>query len=70
MSRKLDRLAGEHVANHGLLERLDAALVAYARDPGRFTDLAAAVNGLAEALVSHLGYEEHELVEPLSRMGL
>jgi hypothetical protein len=25
---------------------------------------------LAEALVSHLGYEEHELVEPPSRMGL
>jgi hypothetical protein len=25
---------------------------------------------LAEALVSHLGYEEHELVEPPLRMGL
>ena len=66
----LDRLAEEHVAIHGLLERLDSGLVAYASDPGRFTDLAGAVDGLAEALVSHLGYEEHELVEPPLRMGL
>jgi len=64
-----DRLAAEHVIIHGVIERLDRALVAFVGDPSTGEDLREAVNVLTDSLLSHLSYEERELVEPLARIG-
>jgi hypothetical protein len=66
----LDRLTEEHHVIHDVLERVDAALVAMVADPARITDLSAAVDLLTDTLLSHLSYEEHELVEPMARLPL
>lgn len=66
----LDRLTEEHHVIHGVLERVDAALVATVADPTRITDLRAEVDLLTDTLLSHLSYEEHELVEPIARLSL
>jgi hemerythrin-like domain-containing protein len=63
-----DRLAAEHVAIHGVIERLDRALVAFVADPDSGEQLRAALDLLTDSLLSHLSYEEHELVEPLARI--
>lgn len=65
----LDRLQEEHGAIHGLIEHLDRALVALVGGPGGLDGLAVAVDRLTDALLSHLAYEEGELVGPLSRVG-
>lgn len=62
----LDRLAEEHVVIHGVLEELDRALVAFVRDRDT-TALQDAVDLLSDALLSHLAYEESQLLEPLAR---
>ena len=64
------RLEEEHHAIAGVLERVDAGLVALAADPGRVGELSAAVDVLTDALLSHLSYEERQLVEPLARLPL
>jgi hemerythrin-like domain-containing protein len=65
----LDRLAEEHHVIHGILDRVDRALVAFVTDEDGVTELRAAVDLLTDALLSHLSYEEHELIEPLARLG-
>ncbi|MET7528047.1 LLM class flavin-dependent oxidoreductase [Streptomyces sp900116325] len=69
----LDRLVEEHQAIHGVIERIDEALVARiggADGDGAATQrLRAAVDLLTDALVSHLAYEERELIEPMARLG-
>ena len=64
----IDRLEREHEVIHEVVEGVDAALVAYVRD-GDFAPLQHAVDLLTDALLSHLSYEEHQLVEPLARHG-
>jgi hypothetical protein len=64
-----DRLAAEHVAIHGVIEGVDRALVAFVADPSTADELREAVNLLTDSLLSHLSYEERELVEPLARIG-
>ncbi|GAA3556540.1 hypothetical protein GCM10022419_041280 [Nonomuraea rosea] len=66
----LDRLAEEHQAIHKIIERIDRALVAFVTDPGGLDHLRTTVDLLTDSLLSHLSYEEHELVEPLARHGL
>jgi alkanesulfonate monooxygenase SsuD/methylene tetrahydromethanopterin reductase-like flavin-dependent oxidoreductase (luciferase family) len=69
----IERLQEEHHVIHDLLERVDRALVAFVgeRDGARgMAQLRAAVDLLADALRSHLSYEERELVEPLARLGI
>lgn len=66
----LDRLSDEHRIIHDVLERVDAALVATVADPAQIPDLSAAVDLLTDTLLSHLSYEETELVEPMARMPL
>ncbi|UOZ03366.1 hemerythrin domain-containing protein [Amycolatopsis sp. WQ 127309] len=61
----VDRLEQEHEALHGLVERIDRTLVA---EPLDVSALRGAVDLLTDALLSHLSYEEHELVEPLARL--
>ena len=65
----LDRLAEEHGIIHGTLEGVDRALVSFV-EGGRGPELIAAVNVLTDTLLSHLSYEERELVEPIARLGL
>jgi hypothetical protein len=53
-----------------VLERVDAALVALVTSPVTgMSDLRSAVDLLTDTLLSHLSYEEGELVEPLGRLG-
>lgn len=66
----LDRLEQEHHVIADVLERVDAALVAMVTEPDGMKRLREAVDLLTDALLSHLSYEERELVEPLSRFGL
>jgi alkanesulfonate monooxygenase SsuD/methylene tetrahydromethanopterin reductase-like flavin-dependent oxidoreductase (luciferase family)/hemerythrin-like domain-containing protein len=66
----VDRLQQEHHAIHGVLERVDRALVAFVAGPEGAAQLRAAVDLLTDALLSHLSYEERELVEPLARLGI
>jgi hypothetical protein len=65
-----DRLAAEHVVIHAVIEQVDRALVAFVGDPGSGAALREAVDVLTDRLLSHLSYEERELVEPLSRLGV
>jgi hypothetical protein len=65
----IDRLAGEHEIIHKVLEDLDAELVELLRNPGDFARLQQAADVLTDTLLSHLAYEEAQLVEPLARHG-
>ncbi|MFI6737011.1 LLM class flavin-dependent oxidoreductase [Nonomuraea sp. NPDC050451] len=66
----LDRLQEEHHAIHKIIERVDRALVAFVGDPDGLGRLRETVDLLTDSLLSHLSYEERELVEPLARHGL
>ena len=63
------RLSEEHEAIAGILTRIDSALVSMVRDPAAISEVQAAVDLLTDALLSHLSYEERQLVEPLARLG-
>ena len=65
----IDRLSHEHTVIHDVLEGLDRALVKLVADPSDVTELRRATDILSDALLSHLAYEEHQLVEPLARYG-
>ena len=58
----------EHLAIHDVLERVDRALVAFVAESDGMAELRAAVDLLSDTLLSHLSYEERELVEPLARL--
>jgi len=66
----VDQLHAEHMVIAGVLERVDAALVALVASPATgMSELRSAVDLLTDTLLSHLSYEEGELVEPLGRLG-
>ncbi|HET6504544.1 MAG TPA: LLM class flavin-dependent oxidoreductase [Amycolatopsis sp.] len=65
----IDRLEAEHEIIHELIEGLDRALVSFVRDPDDFGGLQEAIDVLTDALLSHLSYEEEQIVEPLTRHG-
>ena len=65
----IQRLADEHVVIHEVLDGVDRALVALAADPAELDGVQRAVDLLTDTLLSHLSYEEVELVEPLARLG-
>jgi hemerythrin-like domain-containing protein len=65
----IDRLTEEHLVIHDAIEGVDRALVAHLSDPTDFAPLQQAIDLLTDTLISHLSYEEHELVEPLARLG-
>ncbi len=66
----LDRLAAEHERIAEVLDEVDAALVALVAKPDATADVQVAVQRLADGLLSHLGYEERELVGPIDRWSL
>ncbi|MCW2805636.1 MAG: Luciferase-like monooxygenase [Propionibacteriaceae bacterium] len=65
----LDRLTEEHHVIHEVLELLDERLVEFIAAPDDFTGLQDAIDLLTDTLLSHLAYEEDQLVEPLARLG-
>lgn len=66
----LGRLAEEHEVIAEILDRIDASLVALvAAEPDGMARVRQTVDLLTDALLSHLSYEERELVEPLARLG-
>jgi hypothetical protein len=65
----IDRLVEEHNVIHHVLERVDQALVDLVAAPGDFSELQRATDLLTDTLLSHLAYEENQLVEPLARFG-
>ena len=71
----VDRLAEEHEVIADVLEQVDRALVglvgAEPRDASaRLEELSGAVDLLTDTLLSHLSYEERELLHPLATYGL
>ena len=67
----IDRLEEEHHVIADVLEGVDAALVRMVSDSEKgLADVQDAVDLLTDTLLSHLSYEERELVEPLARIGL
>jgi hemerythrin-like domain-containing protein len=66
----LDRLADEHERIAEVLEEVDAALVTMVAKPDATADVERAVRRLADGLLSHLAYEETELVGPIDRWPL
>ncbi|MEN3537202.1 LLM class flavin-dependent oxidoreductase [Microbispora sp. ZYX-F-249] len=64
------RLEQEHEVIAGVLTGLDAALVAMIEDPDRLDAVRDQVDLLSDVLLSHLRYEEEELVEPIARLNL
>lgn len=65
----IDRLIQEHNVIHHVLDRMDQCLVDLVAAPGDFDALQSATDLLSDTLLSHLAYEERELVEPLARYG-
>lgn len=65
----IDRLTEEHLVIADALDAVDRALVEHINRPGEFDPLQRALDFLTDALLSHLSYEERELVEPLARHG-
>jgi hemerythrin-like domain-containing protein len=63
----IDRLEAEHHLIHDVLDAVDQALVALVSRPEGMKDLRVAVDQLTDSLLSHLSYEERELIEPLAR---
>jgi iron-sulfur cluster repair protein YtfE (RIC family) len=66
----IDRLEAEHTVIHDVLEGVDRALVAFVATPDDFSGLQEAMDVLTDALLSHLAYEEQQIVEPLARYGM
>jgi len=64
----IGRLTKEHLVIHDAIEEVDRALVQHINHHD-FERLQSAIDLLTDALLSHLSYEEHELVEPLARLG-
>jgi alkanesulfonate monooxygenase SsuD/methylene tetrahydromethanopterin reductase-like flavin-dependent oxidoreductase (luciferase family)/hemerythrin-like domain-containing protein len=65
----IERLEEEHHVIHDVLERVDRALVAFVGAADGARRLQHAVDLVSDVLLSHLSYEERELVEPLARLG-
>jgi hypothetical protein len=65
----IDRLTDEHLVIHEAIEQVDHALVQHMTRPEGHDAIQDAIDFLTDALLSHLAYEEHELLEPLARLG-
>jgi hemerythrin-like domain-containing protein len=65
----IQRLADEHLVIHDAIQDVDRTLVQHINHPEDFEGIQAAMDFLTDSLLSHLSYEEIELVEPLARLG-
>jgi alkanesulfonate monooxygenase SsuD/methylene tetrahydromethanopterin reductase-like flavin-dependent oxidoreductase (luciferase family) len=65
----IERLADEHLVIHDAIQAVDRSLVQHMNHPHDFEPIQEAIDFLTDALLSHLSYEEYEIVEPLARLG-
>ena len=65
----IDQLTEEHLVIHDAIQEVDRALVQHMDRPENHDAIQGAIDYLSDALLSHLAYEEQELVEPLARLG-
>jgi hypothetical protein len=65
----IERLTDEHLVIHDAIHAVDRALVQHMHHSDDYEPIEAALDFLSDALLSHLSYEEWEIVEPLSRLG-
>ncbi|HEV7639450.1 MAG TPA: LLM class flavin-dependent oxidoreductase [Gaiellaceae bacterium] len=65
----IERLVDEHLVIHDAIQEVDRALVDHMNHPEDYEPIQNAIDLLSDALLSHLSYEEHEIVEPLARFG-
>lgn len=70
LSAVLHRLGEEHEIIAAVIERFDRALVAMMTDPAGVGAVQRLASELGEALLSHLAYEENELLGPLGRSSI
>jgi len=63
----LERLGEEHEVVSAVLVRLDEALVAAVADPAAVAEVVERVEHLAAVLLSHLAYEEEQVLGPIAR---
>jgi alkanesulfonate monooxygenase SsuD/methylene tetrahydromethanopterin reductase-like flavin-dependent oxidoreductase (luciferase family) len=66
----LERLRRDHEGIAEVLAQIDAALVAMVDDEKRLDDTERSVEHLGDALLSHLKYEEDQLLEPIGRLAI
>lgn len=66
----LERLSWEHEIIAEQLERFDQALVAMMDEPGKVVDVRRVAGDLNTMLLSHLAYEEDELLGPIGRLNI
>jgi alkanesulfonate monooxygenase SsuD/methylene tetrahydromethanopterin reductase-like flavin-dependent oxidoreductase (luciferase family) len=65
----IERLVDEHLVIHDAIQAVDLALVEHMNNPDDYEPIQDAIDFLTDALLSHLSYEEREIVEPLARYG-
>ncbi|WP_343238500.1 hemerythrin domain-containing protein [Streptomyces sp. SID13031] len=65
----IDRLTEEHLVIHDAIQEVDRALVQHLTRPDNHDAIQGAIDHLTDTLLSHLAYEEQDLVEPLARLG-
>jgi hypothetical protein len=66
----LDRLGEEHEAIAQLLTEVDAALVTMMEDESSLDAARTAIDRFADVLLTHLAYEEEQLLEPIGRLSI
>jgi hemerythrin-like domain-containing protein len=66
----LERLHWEHEVIAEQLERFDKALVTMMDDPGAIKAVQQVAEQLSDSLLSHLAYEEDELLGPIGRLNI
>ncbi len=66
----IQRLSEEHEVIAGILTRLDEALVLMVDDASELPGVQAEVDRLSDVLLSHLDYEEEELLGPIAKLGI
>jgi hemerythrin-like domain-containing protein len=66
----LDKLHAEHEVIAEQIDQVDRALVAMMTDPDQLHQVRQAADELSDMLLSHLAYEEDELLGPLGRLAI
>lgn len=66
----LDKLQGEHEVIAEQIDQVDRALVEMMNDPGKLDVVRRVADELGDMLLSHLAYEEDQLLGPLGRSAI
>jgi hypothetical protein len=66
----LDRLTEDHEVIARMLTEVDAALVTLMQDESSLDDARAAIDRFGDVLLTHLAFEEEQLLEPIGRLAI